>query len=227
MVKVGKAFGAAAVLVCLAAVSLWPTAASGKGSPTAVNIGFESFEPTIAGTATGDLYFSTTPVCGVAVGWMASIARSDEGGWTWKDVGPTLPTGHSNPPETNDPYIYVDQTTGRVFQFHMSPILLCSMMAWSDDAGATWSHNPVGCSPTGAWDHQTMVAARPRLLPTVDYPNVLHQCVSAVAATMCARSLNGGMTWSTETPVHPNPGPSDDAVCGTQHGHLEAAQVLK
>jgi BNR repeat-like domain len=189
---------------------------------TTFPVGTNTFEPTIGADGDGNLFYSVTPGAGVAVGFSAGTYKSTDFGRTWTDVSPTL-AGQRYPPETNDPYIYVDQTTGRVFQFHMSPILLCSMMAWTDDAGATWSHNPVGCSPTGAWDHQTMVAARPRLLPTVDYPNVLHQCVSAVAATMCARSLNGGTTWSTETPVHPNPGPSDDGVCGTQHGHLEAA----
>lgn len=189
---------------------------------TTYPVGTNTFEPTLGADGKGNLFYSVTPGSGVAVGFSAGTYRSSDYARTWTDVSPTL-AGQDYPPETNDPYVYLDQTTGRLFQFHMSPILLCSMMAWTDDAGATWSHNPVGCSPTGAWDHQTMVAARPRLLPTSGYPNVLHQCVSAVAATMCARSLDGGRTWSTETPVHPNPGPVEGNVCGTQHGHLEAA----
>jgi hypothetical protein len=189
---------------------------------TTYPVGTNTFEPTLGADGDGNLFYSVTPGSGVAAGFSAGTYMSPDLARTWQDVSPTL-AGQPYPPETNDPYIYVDQTTGRVFQFHMEPILLCSMLAWTDDAGGTWSHNPVGCSPTGAWDHQTMVAARPRVFPTVGYPNVLHQCVSAVAAAMCARSLDGGMTWSTETPVHPNPGPVEGNVCGTQHGHLEAA----
>ena len=221
MAKAGKTLSAAAVLVCLAAMSLWPATASGKGTQTSVNIGFETFEPTIAGTANGDLYFSTTPESGVAVGWKASIARSTDAGKTWKDVGPTLPSGHSNPPETNDPYIYADPATGRVFTFHMGPILTCSILSFSDDAGKTWFTNPKGCSPTAVWDHQTIVAAKPRSTPTVGYPNILHQCVNAIYAAMCATSVDGGLTWGPSVPAYVNEGPGQTGeACGAQHGHL-------
>lgn len=219
--KAGRSFGAAVVIVCLALVALWPGTASGKGKPTAIHIGFETFEPTIAGTPNGDLWFSTTPTSGVAAGWKASIARSTDGGRTWKDVGPTLPTGHSNPPETNDPYIYADPATGRVFTFHMGPILTCSILSFSDDNGKTWLTNPKGCSPTAVWDHQTIVAAKPRGTTTIGYPNVLHQCVNAIYAAMCATSVDGGLTWGPSVPAYLNEGPGQTGeACGAQHGHL-------
>jgi photosystem II stability/assembly factor-like uncharacterized protein len=212
------------VLWTLVIVSLWPSAAAGRGRNSkdmALPVGLETFEPTLGATANGDLYFSITPSNGVAIGWRASIAKSTDGGHKWKDVGPTLPTGHSNPPETNDPYVYVDPATGRVFTFHMSPILTCSIMSFSDDGGKSWNTNPVGCSPTVVWDHQTLVSAKPREVSTSGYPNVLHECVNAVYAAMCTHSVDGGLTWSPSVPVHVNTGPLDTGEqCGAQHGHL-------
>jgi photosystem II stability/assembly factor-like uncharacterized protein len=128
------------------------------------------------------------------------------------------------PLETNDPYIYVDPMTGRVFEFHMQPILACATLSWSDDAGQTWTSNPVGCGPTGAWDHQTMVAAKPVGVTTRGYPNVLVQCVNAVYAEMCSRSLDGGASWEPAVVAYPNDAAArKGSTCGTQTGHLAAA----
>lgn len=184
------------------------------------SVGAPAFEPTIGATTTGELYFSTNPGSGVAVGFGAGISKSTDGGATWTDVSPTL-AGRRIPVETNDPYIYVDPGTNRVFTFHMEPILLCASVSYSDDKGATWSTNPVGCGPTGPWDHQTMVASKPRTVPTSGYANVLTQCVNAIYAEMCSRSLDGGRTWSPSTPVNVNSKVTQ--LCGTQTGHLAAA----
>ncbi|MDQ4095242.1 MAG: glycoside hydrolase [Actinomycetota bacterium] len=214
--------GVAVLATLMVLASLGGGAAGRTLAPrTAYNIGFETFEPTLGATSNGDIYFSTTPSQGVAVGWRASIAKSRDGGRTWKDVGPTVPTGHSNPPETNDPYIYVDPGTDRIFTFHMAPILTCSVMSFSDDGGRIWRSNPRGCSPTVVWDHQTMVAAKPRTTQTVGYPNVLHQCVNAVYAAMCSRSLDGGLSWGPAVPAYANEEAAQ--LCGAQHGHLAAS----
>ena len=209
-----------AALGLLVGAFLPSLALAGKGGKaTAYDIGFESFEPTLGAASNGDLYFSITPTTRVA-GWDASIAKSQDRGKTWKDVGPRLPTQHSVPLETNDPYIYVDPGTDRVFTFHMSPILLCSVMTFSDDGGKSWQYNPKGCSPTVVWDHQTMVAAKPRTLPTVGYPNILHQCVNAVYAAMCSTSVDGGMNWGPSVAAYEND--KATTLCGAQHGHLAA-----
>ena len=219
-----KSVSAACVLTALIAFSLQVGGSAGATRPrpkNAYNIGFETFEPTLGATSNGDIYFSTTPSRGVAIGWRASVAKSRDLGRTWKDVGPTLPTGNSNPPETNDPYIYVDPSTDRIFTFHMAPILVCSILSFSDNGGKSWTSNPKGCSPTGAWDHQTIVAAKPRMVETVGYPNVLHQCVNAVYAAMCATSVDGGLTWGPSVPAYENQHVTQ--LCGAQHGHLAAA----
>lgn len=208
-------------LTGLLVATLLPNLAFGRSKASALSTGFESFEPTMGATSNGDLYFSITPSSGVAAGWDASIAKSTDGGQSWKDVGPRLPTGHSMPPETNDPYIYVDPSTDRIFTFHMSPILLCAVLSYSDDGGKTWQSNPNGCSPTVIWDHQTIVAAKPRETETNGYPNILHQCVNAVYAAMCATSTDGGFTWGPSTMVYPKPEPTQ--TCGAQHGHLTTA----
>ncbi len=196
------------------------------------SLDLEAFEPTMGAAPDGSLYYAITPDTGVALGWEASIAASRDGGQTWEDVRPNL-AGVNTPPETNDPYAYVDPGTGRVFAFHMGPILTCSMLSWSDDGGATWDTSPVGCAPTGVWDHQTMVAARPvDGVDTFGYPNVLVQCVNAVYAAECGRSLDGGRTWHHTVPVHVNDKPATQTVengslttCGAQHGHLAADEA--
>jgi hypothetical protein len=106
----------------------------------------------------------------------------------------------------------------------MQPILACATLSYSDDGAKTWTNNPAGCAPTGPWDHQTMVAAKPRTLQTVGYANVLHQCVNAIYAEMCSRSVDGGLTWLPATVAWPNDkfGVSG-SLCGTQTGHLAAA----
>ena len=187
---------------------------------TVSSVNEKTFEPTMAAGPDGALYYSTTPGSGVAVGFGASISKSTDGGATWTDVGAKI-NGQRVPLETNDPYIYVDPDTGRVFEFHMQPILACAMLSWSDDGGKTWANNPAGCAPTGPWDHQTMVAAKPRTLPTNGYPNVLHQCVNAIYAEMCSRSIDGGMTWQPAVVAWPND--KAGTLCGTQTGHLAAA----
>ena len=216
-----KVFISVLLVASLAAVALLPSAAAGKGGgvATAYPLGIDSFEPTIGATANGDLYFSITPGPGGGVGWSASTAKSTDGGKTWTDIGPNA-GGRTIPPETNDPYIYVDPGTGRIFQFHMAPILTCSVTSFSDDGGETWTTNPVGCSPTGVWDHQTMVAAKPRTVETRGYPNVLVQCVNAIYALMCARSLDGALTWQPVPPLYINEHAAE--LCGAQTGHLTA-----
>lgn len=187
---------------------------------------FTGFEPTMHAGPDGDLYYALSDTNGVAIGFGAGVARSLDAGATWEEVSPRF-QNRRIPPETNDPYVYVDPWTGRVFNFHMSPILTCSILSWSDDQGETWTTNPAGCGPTGVWDHQTIVAAPPTEGTDLlgDYPNVVVQCVNAIYAAVCARSLDGGLTWTHGTPVHVNDAVTDEWVndnyqCGAQHGHL-------
>lgn len=181
----------------------------------------DTFEPTVGSDPEGRLFYAEASPGGIAIGYAAGVTRSDDAGRTWRQVTPRV-AGQRVPPETNDPYVYVDPATGRVFNFHMAPILVCSVLSFSDDAGATWTTNPVGCGPTGVWDHQTMVAAKPRGVVTTGYPNVLVQCVNAVYAVSCSRSLDGGLVWGPSVPVSENRHIVSNGA-GEQTGHLRAA----
>ncbi|HVF04400.1 MAG TPA: sialidase family protein [Frankiaceae bacterium] len=189
------------------------------GAKRATNV--KTFEPTLGSDPEGRLFYAKASADdGIAIGFAAGVTRSDNGGRTWREVTPKT-GGVAMPPETNDPYVYVDPATGRVFNFHMAPFLSCSILSYSDDAGATWTTNPVGCGPTGVWDHQTMVAAKPRGVSTSGYPNVLLQCVNAVYAVSCSRSLDGGDVWGPSMIVSENQ--HLVARGGEQTGHLRAA----
>jgi hypothetical protein len=184
-------------------------------------LGVEAFEPTMGVTSDGALYYAAT-ARGVAIGFEPLVMKSVDAGETWTDVSPRLPTDHAVPPETNDPYLYVDPLTDRVFQFAMAPILTCSVLSWSDDGGASWTTNPHGCFTSPPWDHQTMVAAAPTTLPTLGYASVLHQCVNSIYAAVCSRSLDGGLTWTPGQPAFRGVEPAG-GLCGGLHGHLHAA----
>lgn len=177
-------------------------------------VGAAAFEPTLGVDAEGRLFYAAVGN-GVAIGAEPLVLRSDDGGATWTDVSPRIGP-LAAPPETNDPYVYVDPATGRVFQFAMAPILVCAVLSWSDDGGESWTTNPRGCGNTPPWDHQSMVAATPRGLATPLYPNVLVQCVNNLAASSCARSLDGGLSWTPGAP------PFVSSECGGLHGHLVA-----
>ena len=181
-------------------------------------LGTPAFEPTLGVDSKGAIYFATADGGeGVAIGYRPGVWKTEDGGLTWTDVTPTLPTGHAAPPETNDPFVYVDPATDRIFQFAMAPILVCSVLSWSDDGGQSWTTNPRGCGHPPPWDHQSMVASAPRGTPTVGYESVLVQCVNNIASSICARSLDGGLTWVTGAPAFSTPG------CGGLHGHPVAS----
>jgi hypothetical protein len=189
------------------------TAAGGQ-----YHIGVRSFEPTLGIAPDGTLYmtgYAPNPMRGSS----PTVIMSQDQGMTWTDVGPKLPTGHGNPPNSNDPYVYVDPATGRVFMSDLQA-LLCSTLEWSDDKGATWSQNPVACGTPGGNDHQTIVASKPVSAATSGYPNVLTYCVNRVADTACAQSLDGGMTFQPLMSVYP--GVQDGNLCGGLMGHVKA-----
>lgn len=95
-----------------------------------------------------------------------------------------------------------------------------SLMAYSDDDGATWIPNQGG--PFGAaTDHQTIAAgpypAPLNALPNPIYPNAFYYCGQDIAFASCARSDNGGLTFGAPTPVF------TVADCAGIHGHVRVA----
>lgn len=175
--------------------------------PCLTYLGAETFEPTIGIHATGAIFFypatnSTTGATGVA--------RSLDAGATWEIVVPVIEaSGEPANPNSLDPYLFLDPTTGRLFVDDLMP--RCSTLAWSDDLGENWAWTVHGCTN---FDHQTIFGGRTVTSTTQGYPNVVYHCagnlVGAVgASTMatCEKSVDGGATFvPTGGPVYfPDP----------------------
>ncbi|HWG91489.1 MAG TPA: sialidase family protein, partial [Candidatus Thermoplasmatota archaeon] len=180
--------------------------ASGQGSNASGVVGASrytgsrSFEPTLGVDAEGRVFFGSYKP---GLPYFGLLRRSDDQGKTWKDVTPNLAGVVSLPPNSNDPYVHVDPDTDRIFLSDLQA-LQCSTLSFSDDAGATWTHNPVGCGhPVTApiHDHQTVFTARPRTVTPVGYPNVVYYCVNRQVETACATSLNGGLSFGPLRPL--------------------------
>ncbi|PSG98291.1 hypothetical protein BRD56_01475 [Thermoplasmatales archaeon SW_10_69_26] len=180
------------------------------------------FEPTIGVTSEGTLFVSNTgrgelteedPPPDTEY---SSILRSTDDGETWEDVtGSVGPV--SVPPETGDPYVYVDEETDRVYNLDMIG-LNCNWVRFSDDAGDSWVNNPAGCGQPPVLDHPTIFAGDPTTLETTAYENVVYLCVNRVADSACATSLDGGVTWSPFRTVYPG-AEADGSFCGGLHAH--------
>jgi hypothetical protein len=188
----------------------------------ASKIGQTAMEPTIGlhpdGTAivAGATIVVDTPVVyGVA---KTDARRSTDGGLTWTSVQPAIPGqgGERIPPGNADPMVYVDTDTGRFFTFDL--LGACNWLSYSDNKGDTWIHNPLACGDIPV-DHQTIVAAKPRVLPKHPlYPNFLYYCTNRLIESACGRSMDGGITWQPSG--QPAYGPTDQ--CRGLHGHLES-----
>lgn len=201
----------------LNAASLDPSA-GGLGSTTVgggFHTGLGATEPSIGVAPDGGVYM-TALKARPGSGRMPTIVRSLDAGQSWDDVGPMT---HLN---TNDPLVYVDPDTGRIYTSDILP-LSCTFLSWSDDQGKNWATNPYACGNSNVNDHQTIVTAWPRTLPTVGYPKVAYICTNNVAYFACATSLNGGLTFGPQIPVDHGIDPAFELpLCGALAAHLHA-----
>ncbi len=199
--------------------------AAGGGNATAPGIrivpgfslhGNSALEPTIGIDGDGHIYVTASRLTDDAAVIMASLDQ----GASWIDIGPHLgPVAPDQPrhPITTDPYVVVDAVTGRVWTADL--IHNCVELSWTDDEGASWLTNPNGCGAPGILDHQTLVAAPPRTVPTVLYPNLLYICGNEITHIDCAISPDGGITWGPQRLVDTKVSTS---LCSALTGHLAA-----
>lgn len=195
-----------------------------KGTPLGPafrSLDHRALEPTLGVTSDGAIFYAAMDDV-VAASREAKVLRSTDRGETWRDVSPRFGVGSMQfghvPPETSDPFLYVDPTTDRVFQLAMYPTLTCAWLSWSDDGGLSWQTNPRGCQNAPSYDHQSMAAGKPRTVQTQGYPNVLIQCANQATYIGCARSLDGGPVWTPLPPIL-----IANADCPAFHGFPAAA----
>ena len=131
---------------------------------------------------------------------------------TWTDVGSTITSTISL-----DPILWTDPHTNRTFVSQLMGG--CSLMAYSDDDGATWFQNPIGCGIGTAADHQT-VGGGPFKAPLTStdvaghYPDTVLYCAQGIVAASCAQSTNGGILFGNAFPTY------TVADCAGLHGHM-------
>ncbi|HWG90563.1 MAG TPA: sialidase family protein, partial [Candidatus Thermoplasmatota archaeon] len=184
--------------------------------------GWDSFEPTLGVDSKGRVFLSNFDV---RIPDWGLLARSDDQGLTWTDVTPRV-GGVTMPPQSNDPYVFVDPDTDRIFLSDLQ-VLQCATLSFSDNGGESWITNPIGCGlPPSAppHDHQTVFTAKPRLLTTVGYPKIVYYCINRVVDSTCATSLNGGLSFGPLRPLVFNGlEPCDGFISGGLHAHGTAA----
>lgn len=132
---------------------------------------------------------------------------------TWRDVAP-LTTAIA----TLDPIAASDNATGRVFVSQLAGFT--SVMAYTDDDGATWSQSQGSGVPAGA-DHQT-VGAGPYppeggFSSLTGYPHAVYYCSQELGNGLCARSDSGGTTFGPGMPAY------TVSDCAGLHGHVRVS----
>ncbi len=143
----------------------------------------------------------------------ARVTFDGAGQPTWKDVSSST-TGSLS----FDPIGFGDNATGRVFASQL--ILLGSLMAYTDNDGATWSASQGSGVPAGV-DHQTVgggpYPAEGGNGPATTYPHAVYYCSQDIATALCARSDTGGATFGPGVPTY------TAATCNGLHGHVKVS----
>lgn len=207
-------------------------------------VGRRAAEPTIGVNRNNTAFFAAStfdfPTSTAPVRLARTLVmRSQDKGQTWQAVSPDLAANLPEdeqvlpltfPPTSLDPYVYLDPvglkpsaTTGRIFSVDLD--LVCGANAiFSDDEGAHWTSVPLfGCTvPLN--DHQTLVTAPPPPgLSTIAYPSMLYVCYNRVSDSICSRSNNGGLFFTTTSPAFTGVDPAaGGSLCGGLTGHLAA-----
>lgn len=117
-----------------------------------------------------------------------------------------------------DPILHTDRATHRTFVSQL--VGACSLLAYTDDDGATYTQNPIGCGIGALADHQTIGGGTPAAGPTgttVGYRDITYYCAQSIVSAQCAASRDGGLTFGPGVPIYTL------AQCGGLHGHVVVA----
>jgi hypothetical protein len=130
---------------------------------------------------------------------------------TWRDV-----TGGLTGLLTLDAIAASDNATGRVFVSQLDG--LGSLMAFTDDDGASWKSS-VGSGLPAGYDHQSVGVGPypPGSGPTGSYPNAVYYCSQETVVALCARSDDGGVVFGMSVAAW------SSGTCVAIHGHIRVA----
>jgi hypothetical protein len=191
-------------------------------------VGRNAAEPTIGVDAKNAAFYAAATFDGVGGLARTELLRSKNNGNTWTKVTPPVVAGQSLP-VTLDPYVYVEENSGRVFNLDL--YVAGAYLSFSDDQGQTWTTNPI-VRTKGLNDHQTLFAGPPpvgfnrALLTDPKFQEILYYCVNEVADSACARSFDGGRTFTETNIAYPGVEPMEGgAFCGGLHGHVAADRL--
>lgn len=213
------------IVVALVALTALGALQPVLAAPRASGPAFTSYEPppNLGGNA-GEPTLGYNPETGAVMfqAFTQTLRVTDfdkrgRGSSTWTDASPDIASTTSL-----DPIIETDVVTGRHVVSHLT--LACSLSAFSDDDGATWTEVPLGCGAGTLFDHQTVgtgpfVKGGP-LRPIGAYPNAVYYCAQDVSAAKCSTSLDGGATYLPGVTVYT----ADPATnCSGLFGHLKSA----
>ena len=193
------------------------TRLSGAASGRTIYTGVTAFEPTMGIDEEGNIFYQGAEV---PLGYPNPlVVVSRDGGRSWDEVTPQLPG------LTQDPILYIDPGTGRVFTADLNR---CITVSHSDDVGESWT----SAEACGLSDHQSIAAGPPVTSPTIGYPNVVYLCAVAggigtySTGSSCLKSLDGGVTWVrtgappyTADPRHEQGNFGIPGLCGGTTGH--------
>jgi hypothetical protein len=118
---------------------------------------------------------------------------------------------------TLDPILATDRASGRTFVSQLAGAT--SLMAFSDDDGATWTPSQGAGIPAGP-DHETVgIGPFPQgvIGPLTSFPYAVYYCSQAIALASCAVSVDGGLTFGPAVPMY------NLTQCGGIHGHIKVA----
>lgn len=189
-----------------------------KQNPAGVPV-FGIYSQTGIGDSCGEPGLGVDPVtgnvlyqCGLQTLKVTGFGKGDKS--TWTPVQAPVEGVQSS-----DPIIWRDTDTGRVFVNQLMP-QGCSVQAYSDNFGTTWTQSALGCAAGISFDHQTIGTGKPVTTPTTPaYKNVVYYCTNDLAALDCGTSLDGGLTYGVAHPVSTDP----NETCSPIVGHIKSA----
>jgi CARDB/Fibronectin type III domain/BNR repeat-like domain len=174
--------------------------------PAPSSMGGDAGEPSIGADWKSGKTMFQAGLSALQVTWDDSVSP---GNASWKDV--SFPTSST---ASLDPIGFMDQTTSRWFSSQLSGTT--SLAAITDDDGANWIPSEGG-PLNGGVDHQT-IGGGPYHAPLTGtvYPHAFYYCSQDLVAALCARSDDGGLTFSPAVPIYTD-------QCGGLHGHVKVA----